>query len=138
MILGFEEQRLQDAENGGEGRSEITDSIQSSTVLPVLPTSDWMAFSTLPVAQGVRGRLVQTANLLLNHSYVVPTLVALAGVSLTIGYFLGVSTIYPTIMPPEEDHGGDAVEEASDGDLSAITPGLMEPCKMVRCLSRRC
>ena len=60
------------------------------------------------------------------------TPVVIAGASLAIGYFLGTVTGRPTAAAPEEDDGENSVEEVSDGDLSAITPGFMEPCKMVR------
>ena len=56
----------------------------------------------------------------------------IAGASLAIGYLLGIqrSTQRLSAVAPEED-GDDAVEEVSDGDLSAIIPGFVEPCKMV-------
>ncbi|KAF9785963.1 peptidyl-tRNA hydrolase PTH2-domain-containing protein [Thelephora terrestris] len=63
--------------------------------------------------------------------YAVLTAALVAGTSLTIGYFLGNPTLSPTVVPPEEDDRGDLVEEVSDGDLSAITPAFLEPCKMV-------
>lgn len=61
-----------------------------------------------------------------------PTPVVIAGASLAIGYFLGTATGRPTTVAPEEDDGENSVEEVSDGNLSAVTPGFMEPCKMVR------
>jgi len=70
-----------------------------------------MTPSTMPVAQ-------------------VLTPAVIAGASLAVGYFLGSSTRRLTAVVPEED-GDDSIEEVSDGDLSAITPGFMEPCKMV-------
>ena len=57
--------------------------------------------------------------------------VLLFGASLAIGYLLGSSNRRPTVSPSEEDDGGSQVDEVSDRDLSAITAGLMEPCKMV-------
>ena len=74
------------------------------------------------------------------YSRVGLTPVLIIGVSLAIGYFLGGSTgPRSTIVPAEEDDGDDPtnVGEVPDGNLSAITPGLMEPCKMVRYLSPR-
>jgi len=67
------------------------------------------------------------------YSYVASTPVLIVGASLAIGYFLG-STSRSTVVPAEEDDGDDPTNvcEDTDGDLSAITPGLMEPCKMVR------
>jgi hypothetical protein len=60
----------------------------------------------------------------------------LVGASLTIGYLLGSSTRNPTATASEDVDG--EVEEVSDRDLSAITAGLMEPCKMVRHFSCWC
>jgi len=64
--------------------------------------------------------------------YTVLTPAIIVATSLAIGYFLGSSTRLPTVVTPEEGGGDDSVEEVSDGDLCAVTPGFMEPCKMVR------
>jgi len=64
--------------------------------------------------------------------HAVLTRAIIVAASLAIGYFLGSSTRLPTAVVPEKEGGDDSVEEVSDGDLCAITPGFMEPCKMVR------
>lgn len=90
-----------------------------------------MAPSTVPIAQGLFRRLVQMTEVYAKDVLsTVLTLTVIAGASLAVGYFLGSSTRRPTVVAPEEDGDG-SVEEVSDGDLSAITPGFMEPCKMV-------
>jgi len=87
-----------------------------------------MTTSTIPVAQGLPGRLVWTTEI---HTedilFTVLTPAVICGASLAIGYFLGSST---RRLVPEED-GDDSAQEISDGDLSAITPGFAEHCKMV-------
>ena len=86
---------------------------------------------SIPVGQGLSGRSVQATGV--HAENILRTVLApavIAGASLTIGYFLGSSTRRPTAVAPEEDED-DPVEEVSDVDLSAITPGLVEPCKMV-------
>jgi len=96
---------------------------------------DWMAPSTIPLTQGLSGCLIQVIGVYAEGVLcTVLTPAAIAGASLVIGYFLGTATQRPTVAL-EEDDGDDSVEEVSDGDLSAIIPGFMEPCKMVRQLS---
>ena len=65
-------------------------------------------------------------------------LVLLIGSSLVIGYLLGSSALHPTVVSSEEGDGESPVEEVSDGDLSAIIAGLVEPCKMVSHFSCWC
>ena len=93
-----------------------------------------MASRTIPLPQGLSGYLVRTFEAFTQdalHTVLIPVLIA--GTSLAIGYFLGTSaTRLPTTPVLEGDNKDDSVEEASDGDLSALAPGFMEPCKMVR------
>ena len=91
-----------------------------------------MAPPTLLIAQGLFGRCFkQLARAqILSRAVLTPAL--LVGASLVIGYLLGSSTLPPTMVVSEENDGDSSVEEVSDGDLSAITAALLEPCKMVR------
>jgi hypothetical protein len=86
----------------------------------------------------------------------VVTAVAIAAVSLTIGYRLGARQDVPASPPPVstpppsskktnaeipsevESDGGD--DELADGDLSSITAGFMEACKLasLSCLPPAC
>jgi hypothetical protein len=93
-----------------------------------------MAPSMIPPAQGLSGCLIQVIDVYAEgvlRKVLTPTVLVITGVSLAIGYFLGTATQHPTVAP-EEDDGDGSIEEVSDGDLSAIIPGFMEPCKMVR------
>ena len=94
-------------------------------------SSDWMAPSTMPVAQGLSCRLARVAAIHTKGILCTAlTPAVIGGMLLAIGYFLGSSTRRLAVVAPEED-GDEVVEEVSDGDLSAITPGFTEPCKMV-------
>jgi len=87
-----------------------------------------MAPSAIPLAQGLSSFLIQVIEVRAEdvlHAVLTPAVIA--GASLAIGYFLGTATRHPTVVLDE-----DSVEEVSDGDLSAIIPGFVEPCKMVR------
>ncbi|KAH9947656.1 peptidyl-tRNA hydrolase PTH2-domain-containing protein [Amylocystis lapponica] len=72
------------------------------------------------------------------------TALALVATSLSVGYALGArsavavspdkSTSPPVAgsqEPTESDADSDGEEEVADGDLSAVKPGFMEPCKLV-------
>ena len=93
-----------------------------------------MAPSTIPLAQGLSCFIIIIIQVIevytegVLRTVLTPTVIA--GASLAIGYFVGTATRRPTVAL-EDDRDG-SVEEVSDGDLSAITPGFMEPCKMVR------
>ena len=92
-----------------------------------------MALSTIPLVQGSFGWLFQAIEVYTKDILTtVLTLTLIAGASLAVGYTLGSLTRRPIAVAPEDDDVDDPVEEVSDGDLSAITPGFMEPCKMVR------
>ena len=71
-------------------------------------------------------------------SRAVLTPVIIVGVSLAAGYLLGSPIPRPTVVSSEDDDRYNPVEEVSDGDLSVIIAGLMEPCKMVRHFSCWC
>jgi hypothetical protein len=93
-----------------------------------------MAPSTIPLTQGLSGCLISVVEVYAEGvlcTVLTPAVLVIAGTSLAIGYFLGTATGRPTVAFEEEDGDG-SVEEVSDGDLSAIIPGFMEPCKMVR------
>ena len=92
-----------------------------------------MTTSTIPAAQGLSGRLAPVTEIHIETILrAVLTTVVIGGASLAIGYFLGSPTRLPplTAAAPEED-SDNSVGEISDGDLSAITPGFAELCKMV-------
>ncbi|KAJ7107650.1 peptidyl-tRNA hydrolase PTH2-domain-containing protein [Mycena crocata] len=57
-------------------------------------------------------------------------LLVLSVASLALGYHVGRRSLVPQINRAEEQIQ-EALDEADDGDLSAINPGLLEPCKLV-------
>jgi len=92
-----------------------------------------MAPSTIPLARGSFDYLIQEIEVhtkSISNTVLIPAVIA--GASLAIGYALGSVTQRPIAAVSEDDYRDNPVEEVSDGDLSAITPGFMEPCKMVR------
>lgn len=77
--------------------------------------------------------------------YTVITTVALVATSLSVGYAIGVNSASAKrpgadgksgASKPRENEEGDEdeeedEEEVADGDLSAVNPRFLEPCKMV-------
>ncbi|KAJ7431802.1 peptidyl-tRNA hydrolase PTH2-domain-containing protein [Mycena galericulata] len=57
-------------------------------------------------------------------------LVSLSIASLTIGYYLGRQST-AQIDIPADDQFQEHDDEYNDGDLGAVTAGLLEPCKLV-------
>jgi PTH2 family peptidyl-tRNA hydrolase len=83
--------------------------------------------------------------------YAAHSLVILSAASLLVGYYIGKFHSISTTKGKEkvqddkphnsvkdvehQDEDEEDEGDIADGDLSAIQPGFLEPCKMVRCFT---